>query len=136
MGRRPFWLPVKSRHRGRTPPLPPVGLKPTIELLRTWDGDDCWSCGDKIEEGDFSVDHICPRSRGGADVVSNARLAHRFCNQTRGASIPHFKALPWHRIGPPDEEVALRESMRRYLSWWRTLGIDADTEQFILGNDA
>lgn len=57
------------------------------------DGFDCSLCGEMI---DFSlpptdrmsptVDHVIPISKGGPDLLSNVRLAHRVCNSIKGVS--------------------------------------------------
>ena len=45
----------------------------------------CGICGQNIHSiDDAEVDHIQPFSLGGATDPSNARLAHRFCNRSRG----------------------------------------------------
>jgi 5-methylcytosine-specific restriction endonuclease McrA len=66
----------------------------TIDGLRERDGDQCGICGDSI---DFSlngrnamgrtVDHILPRSRGGAHTWANTQLAHLRCNLQKGAKV-------------------------------------------------
>lgn len=46
----------------------------------------CSICGQKIQIiDDAEVDHIDFYWRGGKTIPSNARLAHRFCNRTRGS---------------------------------------------------
>lgn len=52
----------------------------------------CWLCGEATEpdvdpsDGCYpSLDHVVPRSRGGADSAENLRCAHRLCNSIRGA---------------------------------------------------
>lgn len=45
----------------------------------------CKKCGQRIQVlDDAAVDHIEHYWRGGATIPSNARLLHRFCNQSRG----------------------------------------------------
>ena len=44
----------------------------------------CWICGRPILEGEFSVDDLTPRSRGGTDEIENLRPAHGRCNSRRG----------------------------------------------------
>lgn len=63
-----------------------------VELLRRRDGDDCQLCGGPLDfhvpQSDpyaEEVDHVVPFSRGGDDHVTNYALAHRFCNQSKGA---------------------------------------------------
>ena len=56
------------------------------------DGFICWLCGEATEpdvdpsDGRYpSLDHVVPRSRGGADSAENLRCAHRLCNSIKGA---------------------------------------------------
>lgn len=63
-----------------------------VELLRRRDGDDCQLCGGPLDfyvpQSDpyaEEVDHVVPFSKGGDDHVSNYALAHRVCNQSKGA---------------------------------------------------
>ena len=45
----------------------------------------CHLCGRPIAPGQYSIDHVIPRSKGG-DVwdVDNMRPAHKRCNSSRG----------------------------------------------------
>jgi 5-methylcytosine-specific restriction endonuclease McrA len=57
-------------------------------LLEKWERR-CAYCG--IKDVPLNVEHICPRSRGGSDRVSNLCLACRTCNEAKGArSIEDF----------------------------------------------
>lgn len=63
-----------------------------VELLRRRDGDDCQLCHTPLDldcpQGDpwsEEVDHIVPFSLGGDCHVDNFQLAHRWCNQSKGA---------------------------------------------------
>src|SRR6266566_2511439 len=45
----------------------------------------CWLCGHPALPSDpLEVDHVVPRSKGGATVRSNLRAAHASCNRSRG----------------------------------------------------
>ena len=72
------------------------------------DGGICWLCGDACDLNDYrindngvvicgdrspSVEHVTPLSRGGKDVWSNVRCAHRICNSKRGADDPPALSL-------------------------------------------
>ena len=46
-------------------------------------------CGDDYNPWSPSLDHIIPRSHGGADSWENLRLAHAWCNSVRGAEDYH-----------------------------------------------
>lgn len=76
------------------------GRKPGKKHGLTWDErldvyiEDGWTCQICAEPVDFtadhnsdlypSIDHIVPQSKGGTDVRTNLRTAHRLCNATRG----------------------------------------------------
>lgn len=51
-------------------------------------GDRCWICNRGIDwsirELRGSLDHIVPRSKGGKDSEGNLKLAHFWCNSSRG----------------------------------------------------
>lgn len=57
----------------------------------------CHLCGGKVRVGGHdeygydplgpSVDHLVPSILGGADVLDNVSLAHRYCNIARGAAL-------------------------------------------------
>lgn len=70
------------------------GEKVTISGLRARDGDACGICGGLIDftlSGRLpmgrSVDHILPRSKGGAHTWDNCQLAHLRCNLSKGAKV-------------------------------------------------
>lgn len=65
-------------------------LKKYVRRIRDRDGDDCWICDKPIRfdlvgnhGNGCSVDHVQPRSLGGATSVSNLKLAHQACNVGR-----------------------------------------------------
>ncbi len=64
-------------------------------LLERQKGLCCW-CGALIEPGQFSVEHIIPRSLGGKNTWANKAAAHVACNSKRGNDIrqkPHVNPL-------------------------------------------
>lgn len=71
-------------------------VAPRSGLLRQVKGGQCWLCGRNVNRkerrhghpGAPSVDHVIPLSRGGTHRQSNLRLAHVFCNQTKGNQEP------------------------------------------------
>lgn len=44
----------------------------------------CCICGLPIRQGDESLQHVVPRSRGGETTNANSRPAHRKCNYALG----------------------------------------------------
>lgn len=53
------------------------------ERLYRRDGGMCQLCGQPVSSGAFQLDHIIPKSKGGAFTWSNLRLAHKGCNSSR-----------------------------------------------------
>lgn len=52
----------------------------------------CHICGEPIDytlpyldPGEFVVDHVIPRAKGGPDTLANKRAAHRKCNSAKAA---------------------------------------------------
>ena len=71
------------------------GENVTISGLRERDGDNCGICGLVIdfelsgrEAMGRTVDHVLPRSKGGAHSWANTQLAHLRCNLSKGAKLP------------------------------------------------
>jgi hypothetical protein len=52
----------------------------------------CAICNQQIQLiDDAEVDHILPYSKGGSTDISNAQLAHRYCNRKKSDSINNFQ---------------------------------------------
>lgn len=49
------------------------------------DGDNCRYCGAAIRDGQKTIDHVIPRSRGGGNTMGNLVVACRSCNCKKGA---------------------------------------------------
>ncbi|MCL4723303.1 MAG: HNH endonuclease [Rhodocyclaceae bacterium] len=58
------------------------------DLLFARDRHICAYCGERIERGQATRDHIMPRARGGRDVWENVVTAHRSCNERKGCRTP------------------------------------------------
>jgi hypothetical protein len=43
----------------------------------------CWYCGDELQSGTATVDHVIPKSRGGCGLQGNTVYACRRCNATK-----------------------------------------------------
>ncbi|HET9355172.1 MAG TPA: HNH endonuclease [Sphingomicrobium sp.] len=63
-------------------------LKSKVELLRARDGDDCWLCGGRLQFAAApnskkapTIEHLTPRSLGGASTLDNLALCHPGCNR-------------------------------------------------------
>lgn len=73
----------------------------SLETLRRRDNNVCWICGKETDPTDYkivngttvvgdsypSIDHLLPIARGGLHQWENIRLAHKGCNQQRGATL-------------------------------------------------
>ena len=62
----------------------------TVIALAERDGDRCWYCGCSFEDREeggsriLTLDHIEPRTAGGASSLENLRLCCRTCNRRKG----------------------------------------------------
>jgi 5-methylcytosine-specific restriction endonuclease McrA len=57
------------------------------EAIFERDGWVCGICGLPVASGEESIDHVVPVSKGGTHEPGNVRLAHRACNNKRGARV-------------------------------------------------
>lgn len=55
----------------------------------------CGICGEKVGHLPRTIDHVMPKSRGGADRVGNAVIAHRHCNEQKDSRLPTGCELIW-----------------------------------------
>lgn len=53
-------------------------IKARAKLLER-DGSDCWYCGKALGD-DMTLEHLIPKSKGGANNLVNCALAHQRCN--------------------------------------------------------
>ena len=47
--------------------------------------DACWYCGSPLSLDQMTVDHFCPKSKGGRGNINNLVPACRLCNCSKGA---------------------------------------------------
>lgn len=55
----------------------------TVVQLVNRDGEACYLCGERLRSGNFHVEHIIPKSRGGTDNANNLALACSPCNRRK-----------------------------------------------------
>ncbi len=55
-----------------------------INSLLARDGSDCFFCLNALGD-DITIEHLCPKSKGGAESIANKALAHERCNTAAGA---------------------------------------------------
>lgn len=64
-----------------------VRLRHTIETIASRDGLECWFCERgflSTDSREITVEHLCPRSHGGPDHLSNLVIACAPCNRAAG----------------------------------------------------
>lgn len=57
------------------------------------DGGICQYTGRKLRPGEGNIDHVIPRSRGGASSWTNCVLSHREVNEKKADRLPHEAGL-------------------------------------------
>jgi 5-methylcytosine-specific restriction endonuclease McrA len=80
--------------------------RPVIRLTRKnvmlRDAHQCQYCGRRPPVRDLNIDHVLPRSRGGADSWENLVTACRVCNLRKGWKTPEEAMMRLLRVpGPP-----------------------------------
>ena len=59
---------------------------------------DGWACVECGAKEDLTIDHIAPKSKGGANQERNYRTLCRPCNQQKGAKLTHAKQGAWQTV--------------------------------------
>lgn len=75
-------------HLHRYDRLPKALVRLTRRNLMFRDGHQCQYCGKTPPVRDLNIDHVMPRSRGGADTWENLVTACRVCNLRKGRRTP------------------------------------------------
>lgn len=86
----------------REPGTPQEWSRATLADVYGRDGRRCRYCG--VTEGQFSVDHIVPRSQGGGDDLINLAVCCRSCNSRKGPRTPQQAGMALLPV--PGMEVA------------------------------
>ncbi len=73
----------------------------------------CQYCGKKGGAGELTLDHVLPRSRGGATSWENLVAACRPCNNRKGNRLPEEAQMPLHRRPKPFTLHTSRSLMRQ-----------------------
>jgi hypothetical protein len=58
-----------------------------LPIVLARDGYICQICGEPVLLEELSLDHVYPKSRGGAHTKENLRVVHRRCNSRKGARV-------------------------------------------------
>jgi len=94
-------------------------LGKTARLIRERDSHVCAYCGRTAKKSGahLHLDHLTPKSLGGADVASNLVLACRRCNSARGAmTLSQWAAYSAVKFGLSFSPRAIRGQARRSLA--------------------
>lgn len=106
---------------------------PSRVIVYARDSGICWLCSQPCPLPDGNQDHIVPRAHKGPDVISNLRWSHSLCNLRRGGRvIPSPHDFLWTHFIDGDVEL-MRRSLRRYRSWWQTIGCPPEILDFLHG---
>lgn len=65
------------------------------------DGFTCLYCGEEFPSSELTLDHILPKSRGGASSWENLGSACYSCNNAKGSRTPEEAGMPLLRIPRP-----------------------------------
>lgn len=64
-------------------PTKPKAISKLAKMLYLQSGR-CFFCGEPLQEEDASIEHLNPKSRGGASIEENEVVCHRSLNETFG----------------------------------------------------
>jgi 5-methylcytosine-specific restriction endonuclease McrA len=100
--------------------LPKQRLHLTRRNVLARDGHQCQYCGRRLPLHQLSLDHVMPRSRGGATTWENVVCACLRCNVKKGGKTPHEArmTLVRHPSRPhKNPMLVLKLSNPKYESW-------------------
>lgn len=100
--------------------LPEQGVKLNRRNLFARDRNKCQYCGRIYPTSDLSIDHVLPRSQGGADSWENLVCACIRCNAKKGGRTPDQARM--RLVRPPIKPkrnplISLRLGNEKYQSW-------------------
>jgi 5-methylcytosine-specific restriction endonuclease McrA len=101
--------------------------RPRFSQRNLWerDGGVCQYTGRKLKHGEGNIDHIVPRSRGGATSWENCVLAHRDVNTRKADRTPQEAGLKLLRAPAVPKELPLImwiDNQHRIKDWELFLG--------------
>jgi 5-methylcytosine-specific restriction endonuclease McrA len=135
-------LPIRAQDRAVTTPRGPVRV-PTVIVAANYskvpmrrphfgprgiwerDGGVCQYTGRKLGPREGNIDHVVPRSRGGATSWENCVLAHREVNSRKADRLPQEAGLRLLRRPAAPRALpatALIRNPYAVADWWHFLG--------------
>ena len=100
--------------------LPQQTVKLNRRNIFARDRNQCQYCGRRYPTSELSLDHVRPRSQGGATTWQNLVCCCVRCNAKKGGRTPHQAGLSLHRkpVRPRRNPViSLRMGTDKYASW-------------------
>ena len=73
----------------------------------------CQYCNKRFGAGELTLDHVIPRSRGGANTWENLVASCLRCNNSKGDRLPHEASMKLHRKPKPFNLHTSRTLMRQ-----------------------
>ena len=100
--------------------IPTAKVKFNRRNIFARDGNRCQYCGKKQSTQELSLDHVVPKSRGGALSWTNIVVACTKCNARKGGRLPHEAGM--HLIREPfapkrSPLLSLKARAAQYASW-------------------
>jgi len=92
--------------------VPKKRPKLCAKTIRERDGNRCQYTGQLLRPEDGSLDHILPRSRGGADSWENLVWAHKEVNARKGNRLPHEAGLRLLTVPRAPKELPITALLR------------------------
>jgi len=97
--------------------------RPNLSARGIWtrDGGVCQYTGRRLAPGEGNIDHVVPRSRGGATSWENCVLAHRAVNSRKADRLPQEAGLRLLRppVAPKDLPATLLIKNPHEIADWR-----------------
>ena len=100
--------------------LPRTNVRFTRRNIYARDGNHCQYCGRRFSTSELSLDHIVPRSQGGASDWTNVVCSCVTCNVRKGGRTPreaHMKLIREPAKPKRSPIVVLRLGSKKYSSW-------------------
>jgi 5-methylcytosine-specific restriction endonuclease McrA len=85
----------------------------------------CQYCECRLSRSELNLDHVVPRSRGGASTWDNVVCSCRRCNRIKGGRTPEEAGMPLRRrpFRPRWSPLLVEEfSRKRYKEWLPYIG--------------